>query len=159
MIFKDYELDTTNCPRLIKCWDDNEAQAQERLLLGMWTDKKDGETRFFTIDEDGDSEDFKHIKELKPRSLVDHTVHNGDILVDSEGRERLVFVAFPKVLLISVIDDFKEADDPFTHEELVEDGWSIKGQANESKIVELTIQDISDGKGQGIPAEFIRIKE
>lgn len=38
-------------------------------------------------------------------------------------------------------------------------GWNYAKDIEEETIVELTLQDISDGKGVGIPSHLIRIKE
>lgn len=86
---------------------------------------------------------------------------------------------YPKVMLVSNSDDkakgkrrvvFMEKNDNYiawAWAETLEDAekrlstcrWSYAWDIEEEEIVELTIQDISDGKGTGIPPHLIRVKK
>ena len=152
MIFDKFKIDTTNAFREVLAWDGNEDSAEPALLVGK--NLTDNDYPWIVI-KNGESEDFKYIKFLPRKGIIDSVI-TGDILIDQGGDRRKVLVAFTDVCILSAENEFNEAGSNYTVKELLEEGWEIEGAPLE-ELVHLTIQDISDGKGKGIDPSLIEL--
>lgn len=85
------------------------------------------------------------------------TYAEGDILVQGSNQRKIAFI-HNNVMLLTNLEE-TSATGPYTVKTIEVAGWKLKDEPKEEKLIELTIQDISDGKGKGIPAHLIRIKE
>jgi len=156
-----YKFNTEGYPKEMLCWDNNEEDADARLVLGKDT-RTDTKYPYITIDEYGDSVNCKHVKNIPssgPRKIEDGLVE-GDVIVNSKGEKRLILGVCGKAIFTSYRGNHDQAYEIFyTLSELISNDYTLFQEENHQQIVELTIQDISDGKGKGIDANLIRIKE
>lgn len=164
MKYKDFEIITEGYPKVMLCWDYDENKASEELVLCEVPNRDFG---FKCIDLDRDIIEYKNAKDLhstKPRTIEDGLQY-GDIIVKDNYKSTILSVhqdIIHKSLDVAYIESnnhTKCCGTAFTLSKLIEDGWTLKQEQSKPDIVELTIQDISDGKGKGIDPSLIRIKE
>lgn len=94
---------------------------------------------------------------LQKRAIIDGVVE-GDALLDEDGSIAVVLGVAGKAIFLSEPDDRTKASMIWTLEEIVNAGFKFC-ETPSTRIVELTVQDISAGKGVGIDPSLIRIKE
>jgi hypothetical protein len=118
--------------------------------------------KYLAITDDGIPAGWHFAKDIapeKPRTIEDGLVQ-GDVIVTSSRKAKILGVC-GDVFIRSWLGDFDTASSVHTLKELILDGWKLESEltAQEPALVELTIQDISEGKGAGVDPKFIRIKD
>ena len=91
---------------------------------------------------------------LKLRTRTIDDVDEGDILVDEDGYKMKVLGRCGDVVLLS---GKGISADWYTIQQIVKN-FKLTNQPIE-KLVHLTIQDISEGKGKGVDPKLLRVKE
>ena len=145
-------------PKRMMVWD-NEMREVERIVLCV---VKGDNFPYKTINSNGKVAGWQHAKEIateKPRTIEDGLVQ-GDVIVVS-GRKAKILGVCGDAIIRSWLGDFDTASNVHTLKELILDGWKLESESTteEPALVELTIQDISEGKGAGVDPKFIRIKD
>ena len=102
----------------------------------------------------------RYIAPEKPRTIEDG-LEQGDVIVSPNGDKSKILGVCGDALIRSFIGDFDTACNIYTLKELIRKGWKLESESTteEPALVELTIQDISEGKGAGVDPKFIRIKD
>lgn len=132
----------------------------ERIVLCV---VKNSKFPYRTVSDEGAIAGWQHARDIapeKPRTIEDGLVQ-GDVIVNRDGDKAMILGVCGDVFFRSCIEDFDIASYPYTLKELILDGWKLESEstAQEPAFVELTIQDISEGKGAGVDPKFIRIKD
>ncbi|MBW3021683.1 hypothetical protein KY328_02085 [Candidatus Woesearchaeota archaeon] len=155
MQFKDFNVDTTGYPKVMLCWQGDESEAIEDVVLGELMDN----SLYGYICASDNYINVKPLPDAAPRGIKDGLKY-GDIVINDEGDQRKVLGVCDEAIFLSHINGFSiAAGSVYSIQELINMGYTLKQPKSELKIVELTIQDISDGKGKGIDPKLIRIKE
>jgi len=147
-------------PKRMMVWDDG-GEVHERIVLCYANGAK---YPYKTANDEGAIASWQYAKDIapeKPRTIEDGLVH-GDVIVDRDGEKSKILGVCGDVFFRSSIGDFDVASSyPHTLKELIRKGWKLEPEltTEEPEIVELTIQDISEGKGAGVDPKFIRIKD
>jgi hypothetical protein len=145
-------------PKRMMVWDDSTGEV-ERIVLCV---VKNDNSPYKTISPEGRLSGWQHASDIapeKPRTIEDGLVQ-GDVIVTSSRKAKILGVCGDAIIR-SWLGDFDTASSVHTLKELILDGWKLESEltAQEPELVELTIQDISEGKGAGVDPKFIRIKD
>lgn len=95
-------------------------------------------------------------KTKKPRTIEDG-LKVGDI-IENNNNSRKILAVVDLIYIVSNSKNYGTANISFTLGELIESKYKLKQPKIEDEVIELTIQDISEGKGKGIDPKLIRIK-
>ena len=146
-------------PKRMMVWDDGTREV-ERIVLCVVKGEK---CPYKTVNDEGAIAGWQHARDIapeKPRTIEDGLVQ-GDVIVDRDGGKTKILGVCGDVFIRSWIGDFDKASSIYTLKELIRKGWKLESEltTEEPALVELTIQDISEGKGAGVDPKFIRIKD
>jgi hypothetical protein len=120
--------------------------------------------KYLAITDDGIPAGWHFAKDIapeKPRTIEDGLVQ-GDVIVNAKGYKVEILGIAGEAIFTSFSDDLGRACQTIeTKANLIKKGWKLEleSTAQEPALVELTIQDISEGKGAGVDPKFIRIKD
>lgn len=111
-------------------------------------------------EEINNSTDIQFLTPDHPRTIEDG-LRKGDMIAKPEGDKRKVLGVLDDVCFISGIDNHEAVFATCIIQELIKGGWKLVTPEEEKKeeLVHLTIKDISEGKGTGVPLHLIRVKE
>ena len=93
---------------------------------------------------------------LKLRTRTIEDVDEGDMLVDSDGKKYKVLGRCGDVVFKSYPYEYGRASSFICSIQKIKDNFKFAG---EEKLVHLTIQDISEGKGKSVDPKLLRVKE
>lgn len=148
-------------PKRMMVWDDGMKEEVERIVLCVVMNSK---FPYKTLREDNcEMASWQHAKYIapeKPRTIEDGLIQ-GDVIVSPNGDKTKILGVCGDAIIRSWLGDFDAASSVHTLKELICNGCKLESEstAQEPKLVELTIQDISEGKGAGVDPKFIRIKD
>lgn len=110
-------------------------------------------------EEINNSTDIQFLTPDRPRTIEDG-LRKGDMIKDGSDT-RKVLVVIDDVIIPSKQNNYSESGVPYTIKELIDMGYKLVTPEEEKKeeLVHLTIKDISEGKGTGVPPHLIRVKE
>lgn len=165
------KIEIINKPML--CWDNNESKAREYHVLAKVTECT-SDYKYKAICNKNTYPDnpefagwgrggwvFKNAKPLpqsKPRTIQDGLVCGDMIAIGNSGGWRKILGICGDVIFISELNECNISTGHYTLNELINKGYKLYNEQPQ-EIVELTIQDISKGKGKGVDPKLIRIKE
>jgi len=105
---------------------------------------------------------WDNVKFTEPSSkskTIKDGLKEGDVIVKRNNSRKVLGVC-GKVIFISSSNDYnKTAGGGYTLKELITSNYNLLVPKSTEKPVYLTLQEISDGKGKGIPSHLIKIKE
>ena len=152
-------------PKRMMVWNDGE-ELLERIVLCYANESK---YPYKTVSDEGRIAGWQHARYIapeKPRTIEDGLVQ-GDVIVFPDGEKAKILGVCGDVFIISTNGYFDTAADVYTLKELIRNGCNLESESTDqepvksqfAKICELTIPDISEGKGAGVDPKFIRIKD
>jgi len=153
---KEYNFDTTGYPRIMLCWDENNKfNVQECLVLGEHT-HDNVKHKYRVLNKHGDIDMFTYVKPITELERTINDVRYGDILLYGSSKFKVLTVIDDIVFLSD--SDLQSARSFHSIHDLIDDGYILE-EIKTSELVHLTFEDISNGKGKGIPPELIRVKK
>ena len=140
-------------------WDDG-GDVHERIVLCSINGDK---YPYRTVNDEGAITVWQHARDISPenpRTIEDGLVQ-GDVIVSHNGEKSKILGVCGDAFIRSWTGNFDKASNVYTLKDLIRKGWKLESEltAQEPALVELTIQDISEGKGAGVDPKFIRIKD
>jgi hypothetical protein len=147
-------------PKRMLVWNDGGTEHERIVLcciprLGL---------KYLTITDDGIPSGWYFAKDIapeKPRTIEDGLVQ-GDVIVNRNGKKVKIMGISGEVIFTTYSNDWTTVcHTTETLNGLIKSGWKLESESTteEPTLVELTIQDISEGKGAGVDPKFIRIKD
>jgi hypothetical protein len=129
-------------------------------ILMVYVDEYGIDSRWFDVKEVEDIEILEEDNQSSnstPRTIEQGLVQ-GDIVIDADNDKYEVLGICGRVIFLSDDNNFNVASNQFTLEELINFDYKLY-QPEEEDIVELTFQEISEGKGKGVNPKLLKIKE
>lgn len=147
-------------PKRMMVWDNGMREVRERIVLCYVNREK---CPYKTVNDEGAIASWQYAKDIapeKPRTIKDG-LEQGDVIVFPDGEKAKILGVCGDAFFRSSAGDFDTASSVHTLKELILDGWKLESELTDQEpaLVELTIQDISEGKGAGVDPKFIRIKD
>ena len=146
-------------PKRLMVWDYGTGEVERIVLCVVKGDKYP----YKTVNDEGAIEGWQHARYIapeKPRTIEDG-LGQGDVIVSHNGEKSKILGVCGDAFIRSWTGNFDKASNVYTLKDLIRKGWKLESEltAQEPALVELTIQDISEGKGAGVDPKFIRIKD
>lgn len=147
-------------PKRMIVWT-NDGRAHERIVLCCVP--RYGHP-YLTITDDGIKGSWQHARDITPEKprIIKDGLQQGDVIVNRRSKKVKIMGVVGEAIFTSASNDWDfVCPDIETINKLISKGWTLESEstAQEPAFVELTTQDISEGKGVGVDPKLIRIKE
>jgi hypothetical protein len=140
-------------PKKMLCWNNNEMDAKEYIVV-CELNPSCNKYKFVAVDPltigFASFKNAKDIPQSKSRTIEDG-LEEGDIIIGSNGNERMVLGKCGKVYFTSNEYSFKVASTyHYTLLELIEYGYKLKPEASSNNTVEMTVAEVSKLVGKNV---------